>query len=371
MRIGALIADAVAGREALADAATIQPITREMALQLSVVNRGRDLICGVLADMPFYRTSTFGLSPGSPPRDMGPGWLEYPDPTRTRQSWTAAVVDDLLFHGWAACHVTARDPQGFPSALVHLPWVELQPPPGHRSLARRTPTGALSNGGSLRADYWQWTPGPGSPGTPGDARHLFDLNVVCFEAPLTGVLDAALPLWIALRLDRAAARFASSTVPMGWLEQVPGTAPQSAGDLVALARSFADAREGNAIAALNEAVHYRESTMDPSRMQLVEARTYQDAALARVCNVPAFLVGAVTPGDSMTYKSAQQSRWDLLSFGVGPYLTCLEETLSLPTVTPRGTRVHLDPSPFLATAELAAVDASASAAVTPNGAPAP
>ena len=156
---------------------------------------------------------------------------------------------------------------------------------------------------------------------------------------------------------------------MGWIEQVPGTATQSADDLSNLARSFADARESNAIAALNEACRYVESTLDPSRMQLVEARTYQDAALARVCNVPAFLVGAVTPGDSMTYKSAQQSRWDLLSFGVGPYLTCLESTLSLPTVTPRGTQVHVDPSPFLRTAELAAVDTASAAALTPTGAP--
>ena len=353
-----MIADAVAGRDALTDLATVAPITREIALQLSVVNRGRDLICGVLGDMPFYRTSAFGLPPGSEPRDLGPGWLEYPDPTRTRQSWTAAVVDDLLFYGWAACHVTARDPQGFPAALVHVPWVELSPPPGHRSLVKRGPTGYARNGESGRPDFWRW----------GD-HYLFDLNVVCFESPLTGILDAALPLWIALRLDRAAARFAASTVPMGWIEQVPGTATQSASDLSLLARSFADARESNAIAALNEACRYVESTLDPSRMQLVEGRTYQDAALARVCNVPAFLVGAVTPGDSMTYKSAQQSRWDLLSFGVGPYMTCLEATLSLPTVTPRGTAVHVDPSPFLRTAELAAIDTAAASAMTTTGVP--
>jgi hypothetical protein len=104
-------------------------------------------------------------------------------------------------------------------------------------------------------------------------------------------------------------------------------------------------------------------------MQLVEGRTYQDAALARVMNVPAFLVGAVTPGDSMTYKSAQQSRWDLLSFGVAPYMTCLSSTLSMPNVTPRGTTVTLDPTPFLVTTELAAVDASSAAALTPSGAP--
>jgi hypothetical protein len=315
--------------------------------------------------MPFTRSTTFG-DPDGPPRDLPVGWLEHPDPTRTRQSWTADVVDDLIFYGWAACHVTARDPQGFPTALVHLPWVELTPPLGHRS--RRRPT-ALSRttAGSARADWWDWRPDPavGPVGGSG-TRTLLDLNMVVFESPLTGVLEAPAPLLVALRLDRAASRFASSTVPMGWLEQVAGTAAMSAQELGQLARSFADAREGNAIAALNEAVRYHESTLDPDRMQLVQGRTYQDAALARVINVPAFLVGAVTPGDSMTYKTAQQSRWDLLSFGVGPYMTCLSDTLSMPGVTPRGTTVAMDPTPFLRTAELAAVDSAAAPVLIPT-----
>ena len=351
----ASIAEAVAARDGLVDTLPTTPIARELALNLSIINRGRDLICGVLGDMPFERTSTFG----GEVRDLGAGWLEHPDPTRTRQAWTADVVDDLIFYGWAACLITARDPQGYPTALVHLPWVELTAPAGHRSRNRaRYPAQLAAARGTGRADYWEW----------GD-RALFDLNVVVFESPLTGVLGYPTPLLIALRLDRAAARFAASTVPIGWLEQVPGSAALSAAEWTTLARAFADAREGNAIAALNEAVRYHESTLDPSRMQLVEARTYQDAALARVMNVPAFLVGAVTPGDSMTYKSAQQSRWDLLTFGVAPYMTCLAETLSMPNVTPRGTTVTLDPTPFLRTAELAAVDASSSAALTPTGGP--
>jgi hypothetical protein len=359
-RIGAQIADAIATREGMIDSLPHTPIPRELALNLSVVNRGRDLICGVLGDMPFVRTSTFG----GETRELGAGWLEHPDPTRTRQAWTADVVDDLIFYGWAACLVTSRDPQGFPTALVHLPWNELAAPAGHR--ARNTvryPVNVAAARGTGRADWWEWHP------VGADARTLFDLNVIVFESPLTGVLSYPTPLLIALRLDRAAARFAASTVPIGWLEQVPGSAPLSAVEWAALARAFADAREGNAIAALNEAVRYHESTLDPSRMQLVEGRTYQDAALARTMNVPAFLVGAVTPGDSMTYKSAQQSRWDLLSFGVGPYMTCLAETLSMNHVSPRGTTVALDPTPFLRTAELAAVDASSAAALTPSGAP--
>jgi len=367
VRIGAQIAEAVAVREAALELTPPYPITREAALNLSVINRGRDLICGVLGDMPFTRSTTFGLSDGAEPRELGPGWLEHPDPTRTRQSWTADVVDDLIFHGWAACHVTARDPQGFPTALVHIPWVELTPPLGHRSRRRGT-TASRTTASTARADWWDWLPDPATApvGGPG-VRSLFDLNMVVFESPLTGVLEHPAALLIALRLDRAASRFAASTVPIGWLEQVAGSAAMSGEELTALARSFADAREGNAIAALNEAVRYHESSLDPDRMQLVQARTYQDAAQARVINVPAFLVGAVTPGDSMTYKSAQQSRWDLLSFGVGPYMTCLADTLSMPGTTPRGTTVGMDPTPFLQTAALAAVDSAAAPVLAPVG----
>jgi len=113
-----------------------------------------------------------------------------------------------------------------------------------------------------------------------------------------------------------------------------------------LAAGFAKAREGNAIAALNQYVEWKESYMDPSKLQLVEARTYQALEMARVANIPPYLVGAPT-GGGMTYQNALQARQDLYLFGAKPYIDCIEQTLSMNSVTPRGRYIYLDVEYYL------------------------
>ena len=73
-----------------------------------------------------------------------------------------------------------------------------------------------------------------------------------------------------------------------------------------------------------------------------------------MCNVPNFSVGVAVPGDSMTYKTAETARLDLVDFTLAPFIGCIEQTLSGPEVTPRGTRVVFDLEPFLRSRELAA-----------------
>lgn len=311
-------------------------LTRDEAMSLSVVNRSRDLIVGVLSRLPFQRWSDFGRPTGDYAR-VATGWLDRPDPTRTRAAFVADVSDDLFFYGWAACRVTSRDASGgAPNALEWLPWCRLTPPSTHRA---GTP-------GVGDPDYWQLRNGKN------EVERILDVNVIVFESPVTGVLESPGALWIAGRLDGAADRFAGTQLPAGWLQQTGG-ADLSTDELGALADSFEERRKANTIAALNQALEYHESSIDPSRLQLVEGRQFQDAALARVCNVPGFMVGAVIPGDSMTYRTAATARLDLIDFGIAPLIETWEGTLSGPEVTPRGQRVTMDPSPFLRTADLA------------------
>ena len=86
--------------------------------------------------------------------------------------------------------------------------------------------------------------------------------------------------------------------------------------------------------------------MDPSKLQLTEARTYQALEMARVANIPPYLVGAPT-GSGMTYQNALQARQDLYLFGAKPYIDCVEQTLSMNNVTPRGRYIYLDVEYYL------------------------
>ena len=127
----------------------------------------------------------------------------------------------------------------------------------------------------------------------------------------------------------------------GHLKQRSGE-PLSGDDLADLATAWAEARDTNSIAALNEFVDWVESSMDPSRLQLIEARQHQATELARLSNVSAFLVSAPTgAGNSVTYQNAAQATEQLWQDS-HPYLECIEQTLSGEEITPRGRVVRLE-----------------------------
>ena len=140
-------------------------------------------------------------------------------------------------------------------------------------------------------------------GQPVDPR-----DVVEFLSPIEGLLaNGYRALSIAVALDDAADRFAGTEVPAGVLEEQQGGEDLSADDLSALAATFTEARRSNTTAATNKYIKYRESTSNPAAMQLVEGRTYQALELARLGNVPPYLVGAPA-GTGMTYQNAEQAR---------------------------------------------------------------
>ena len=149
----------------------------------------------------------------------------------------------------------------------------------------------------------------------------------------------------ALKLEAARYRNASSAIPAGVLKQTGGE-PLSAQELSDLAAAFNQARATNQTAALNQYVDYQETKTDPSKMQLMEAANYQALEIARLCNIPPYLVGVST--GAYSYQSAQQTRVDLYAFGVAPYLRAMEETLSSDQVLPRGTFVKFDINSYLA-----------------------
>src|SRR4029077_16164916 len=211
-----------------------------------------------------------------------PTWARRPDPDKTRQWLLSWTVDDLFFYGEAHWLVTARY-----AGADDYP----------RSFRRLAP-------GELGVDDYGRATLEGKPIDPRD--------VVEFLSPIEGLLSNGYrALSIAVALDDAADRFAGTEIPAGVLEEQPGGEDLSADDLSTLAATFSEARRSNTTAATNKYIKYRETTVDASAMQLVEGRTYQALELARLGNVPPYLVGAPA-GTGMTYLNAEQSRSDLL-----------------------------------------------------------
>jgi len=301
--------------------------SRDRAMEIPTVSRCRDILCSLVGSLPIraYNQLWNGNDLEDVPVPPEP-WMNRPDPRVSRAWLLSWTVDDLLFYGRAYWHVESRYANGFPASFRRLPavWCSLVAP--------------LFNGNApvtdITAFYFN-----------GNEIPLSD--VVIFYSPTAPVITTGFQaIETARRLERSAQRFASTPMAQGWL-QAKGGEQLSADELADLASAWSEARDANAIAALNDFVVWNESSYDPARLQQNESRNYSALDLSRVMNCPPYLVGAPA-GTSMVYQNAQQAMSDAVVFGALPFITCIEETLSNDQVTPRGRAVRLDRAAWLA-----------------------
>ena len=243
--------------------------------------------------------------------------MDRPDPSNTRQWILAWTTDDLFFYGVAYWRIVTRFawPNDYPAAFERIQ-------PGDLT---------VHDDGTVTI-----------VGAPVDPRTSVDF---CHRSK-GSCTNGYRAISIALQLDAAVDRFASNEIPAGVLEEQDGGEDLSEEDLLKLAATFTEARRTNTTAATNKYVRYREVSNTAESLQLVGARGHQALELARLSNVPPYLVGAPA-GTGMTYQNAEQARGDLIDFGALPYIGCIEQTLGGPNVTPRGHAVRLVTSAWL------------------------
>lgn len=308
---------------------------RDYAMSIGTLARCRDLICSTIAQLPFTLwVVDLSTTPAVERRIPGASWFDRPDPDRTRQWLLAWTVDDLFFYERAYWLVTDRYADSYPRSF------------------RRIPPGDLQQDGDRLT-------------VTDDAGHRTPVaprNVIEFLAADDGILSKGWRVISThLRLDEAADRFAANEIPAGVLEEQDlGQEDITAEELGAIAAQFTEARRTNTTAATNRYLKYVPTRLDAAQMQLVEGRSYQALEIARLCDVPPYLVGAPA-GTGMTYLNTETAHRDLIDFGCQSYITTIEQTLSGPNVTPRGQAVRLDlnvwlRNPFTTTAEPSPAD---------------
>jgi hypothetical protein len=295
----------------------------QAALTIPTISRARDLIVSMVGALMLRQYSHIqgpdGVEIVELPLET---WMSRPDPRVTPGFIYSRTASDLFMYGRAFWYVTSRYSTGFPASFQWMP-------------AANTSTGDQAG------PFWF---GP-SDDVMFNGHKVETQNVIQFISPIDGILATGQrAIDIALRLDQAARRFATNEIAAGYLQQTSGE-PMSGDELGELASAWSSARQSNAIGALNEYVKFVEFTADPSKLQLQEGRSHAALELSRVSNIPPYLVGIPTGG--MTYQNAQQARQDLFLFGAKPYIQCIEQTLSLPQVLPRGRHVEFDVDTYL------------------------
>ncbi len=297
--------------------------SRHDAMSVPAVARARNLITGTIASMPldmFVQDAATQELEQVPPLP----WVRQPQADMPRMTTLAYTVDSLWFYGrayWMVTRTYAEDgrPQEFR-------WID----PLDVSFDTDLETGLITR-------YYfrnRVTPNAGVG------------SLVVFTSIDEGLLvRAGQTIKTAIELERSSLNFASNPAPSITLKNTGVDLP--ADQVQNLLDRWRSSRQstGGAVAYLSAALELDSVGFSPKDLAMVEAREFQVAEIARATGLPGVLLGASMAG--MTYQNVQSERRGLVDLALQPYMSAIEQRLSMDEVTPRGTTLMFQPNDFL------------------------
>lgn len=286
-------------------------VTRKQAMSIPAVRQGRNVIAGRIGTAPLVCTR---VRAGKAPERVDRPFFTQPDPNCTRAALLTWTVDDLVFYGLAYWVVTSRDATQYPATAMRVS-------PDRITIDYSTHTLRL------------------------DGKEIEPRDVIAFQGPDEGLLvHGARTLRTCLLLEDAVRRSASADVPVGLFEDQQGAMLED--EIETFLSSWEQHRRTRSTGYVPAGLKYVNPNADPVKMQLADARSFQAAEVARHLNLPAYSVNAPT-NDSLTYSTTEGNRRDLVELTFAPYITAVEQRLSLGDVTPIGTAVAMDFAAFI------------------------
>jgi phage head maturation protease len=293
-------------------------ISRETALQVTAVLRGRNLICSI---------STLPLTQYAPDGRRARSTLfEQLDPQVPNVVTMSQTVEDILFDGLSWWRVIERGWNRFPTKIQHIDVdrVHLHPPPGAQSL------NLLPSGADPSAAVWIDT-----EVVPGE-------DMIRFDSPNPPLLKAARrAIRRAVLLERAAENYAESPKALGYFTPTEGADPADDEEISELLADWNDARNSNAEGYVPAALQYNVlQNPSPADLQLVQLQAKASLDIANAIGLDPEDLGISTT--SRTYQNATDRRQDRINDVLAPYIRAVTDRLSMPDVTRRGYTVGLD-----------------------------
>jgi len=271
-------------------------ISRRDALEVPAVLRSRNLIAGTLARLPIHIRDRFR-------EENDPtGFLAQVDPDVANVVTFANTYEDLFFESVAWWKVTAFGWKSYPINAVHVPVNQV-----------------MVSAGRVYVD-----------GMP-----VADDEVIRFDSPNPPLLvHAARAIRTCLLLDKTAALYADSPMPLGHFSPREGAADLDEEQIQVLLDKWEQARKQRAWGYVGAAWEAKKLQFDAEQIQLAEQRQHAVLEIARAAGVDPEDLGVSTT--SRTYQNSEQRRQDLLDFTLATYVAAVEQRLSMKDVLPRG-----------------------------------
>lgn len=286
----------------LLDAADNLPVTRQQAISLPAVARGRDLIATNIARMPmFARTASARLNPQ-------PRCTAQPEAGRARFITLLWTVDSLIFYGFTAWQVAERFAEdGRPRLFRYVP-------PGYIETDSQGVIVSLFGKPVVSRDY------------------------VRFDGPHEGILQRANEtVRTSRRLVKSYANAVDTPTPDVELHQTGGE-PLTETEIDNLIARWVAKRQGTngRVGYTNQSIQAILHGQQPEDL-LIGARQAMNLDLARHMGLPAWAVDAEVGGSSLTYSNVP-SRWrELIDGTLAGYMEAITSRLSLDDILAAGT----------------------------------
>jgi HK97 family phage portal protein len=288
-------------------------VSRNEALSVPALQRCRNLLCGTIGAIPLnlYRKSTN--------EELGsPVWLEQPSYSQPRSVTISYTVESLLLYSqafWKVVEVYNED--GRPSRFE---WI-----------ANNRVTATLDSTNTFVKSY----------AVDGYTLPMDGLgSLITFQSLNDGILSTGVQtIRAAIDVQRAAAIAASTPMATGYIKN--NGADLDPKEVQGLLATWKKARSNASTAYLTSTLEFSPVSYSPKDMLYGEAIEQLATECARLCNVPAYYVSA-DRNNSMTYANVQDERKQFLTLSLQPFISAIEDRLSMDDITARGNVVRFD-----------------------------
>ncbi len=281
---------------------------RQNAMSVPAIAQCRNLICGTIAGIPL---ELYSLATGEEIVDM-PVWLRQPDTRAPRAVTISWTVDSLMMFGvayWRVTEVYADD-----NRPARFEWVQ-----NDRVTVKL-------NKWNSEIDYYM-VQGEKVPDSGVG-------SLITFQALDQGILlRGARTIKAAADLEVAAAIAAQTPQPSGYIKNTGSDLPDDV--IQGLLATWKQARLAKATAYLTNQLEYTPTQFSPAEMMYNDAIQNMAAQVSRMMNVPAHMLNAEMM-KSNTYQNILDARKEFMAYTLQPYLTAIEDRLSLDDITTRG-----------------------------------
>jgi hypothetical protein len=288
-------------------------ILRENAIQVPSVSRCRNLICGIIASLDF---ELYNKNTGE--ELARPLWLDQPDYRQPRSVTIAYTVDSLLFYNiayWRITSVYADDGRGS----------------GYEWISNSRVTFTTNAFGTEIEKYF----------LDGKEIPMSGIgSLITFQGLQgLGILQSgARTIQAALDLEKAASVSAATPQPTGYLKNSGADLPEA--QIQGLLAAWKAARQSRATSYLTSTLSYEAVGFSPKDMMYNEAIQNSATQICRIFGVPAYMLSA-DQNTSMTYQNILDSRKEFVAYTLQPYITAIENRLSLNDMTANGNIVKI------------------------------